>query len=99
MNFWTSGSPSGALSLARLLHSVIFSVGILPAYRVLMVRIYDRTGSLLVAMLMRLSLTASNVILVPLAIGIGPQGLAGVTSLKNNFHNPILYIDKRYFSH
>jgi membrane protease YdiL (CAAX protease family) len=70
MNFWTSGSPSGVLSLALLLHSVIFSVGILPTYRVLMVWVYDRTGSLLVAMLMHLSLTASNVILVPLAIGV-----------------------------
>jgi len=68
MNFWTSGSPSGALSLALLLHSVIFSVGILPAYRVLMVWVYDRTGSLLVAMLMHFSLIVSNVILVPLAI-------------------------------
>jgi membrane protease YdiL (CAAX protease family) len=70
MNFWTSGSPSGALSLALLLHSVLFSVGILPAYRVLMVWVYDRTGSLLVAMLMHMSLIISNVILVPLAIGV-----------------------------
>ena len=69
MNFWSSGSPSGALSLTLLLHSVCFSVGILPAYRVLMVRVYDRTGSLLVAMLMHASLTASNVILVPEAQG------------------------------
>jgi membrane protease YdiL (CAAX protease family) len=70
VNFWSSGSPSGALSLALLLHSVLFSVGILPAYRVLMVWVYDRTGSLLVAMLMHLSLTASNVIFVPLATGV-----------------------------
>jgi hypothetical protein len=69
VNFWSSGSPSGVLSLTLLLHSVIFSVGILPAYRVLMVWVYDCTGSLLVAMLMHLSLTASNVILVPLATG------------------------------
>jgi membrane protease YdiL (CAAX protease family) len=70
VNFWSSGTPSGGLSPALLLHSVIFSVGILPAYRVLMVWVYDRTGgSLLVAMLMHASLTASNVILVPLATG------------------------------
>jgi membrane protease YdiL (CAAX protease family) len=69
-NFWSSGSPSGALSLALLLHSVLFSVGILPAYRVLMVWVYDRTGSLLAAMLMHVSLTTSNVIFVPLATGV-----------------------------
>jgi membrane protease YdiL (CAAX protease family) len=70
VNFWSSGSPSGALSLALLLHSVLFSVGILPAFRVLMVWVYDRTGSLLVAMLMHASLTTSNVIFVPLATGV-----------------------------
>jgi membrane protease YdiL (CAAX protease family) len=68
MNFWTSGGPSGALALALLLHSLIFSVGILPAFRVLIVWVYDRTGSLLVAMLMHFSLIVSNVILVPVAI-------------------------------
>ena len=74
VNFWSSGrdSPSGALSLALLLTSLLFSIGILPAYRVLMVWVYDRTGSLLVAMLMHLSLTASNVILAPLATGVLP---------------------------
>jgi membrane protease YdiL (CAAX protease family) len=70
VNFWSSGSPSGALSLDLLLHSVLFSVGVLPAFRVLMVWVYDRTGSLLVAMLMHASLTTSNVILVPLATGV-----------------------------
>lgn len=74
VNFWSSGrdSPSGALSLALLLTSLLFSIGILTAYRVLMVWIYDRTGSLLVAMIMHLSLTASNVILAPLATGVLP---------------------------
>jgi membrane protease YdiL (CAAX protease family) len=70
VNFWSSGSPSGGLSLVLLLHSVLFSVGILPAFRVLMVWVYDRTGSLLVAMLMHVSLTTSNVIFVPLATGV-----------------------------
>jgi uncharacterized protein len=70
VNFWSSGSPSGELSLALLLHSVIFSVGILPAFRVLMVWVYERTGgSLLVAMLMHFSLTASNVLFVPATAG------------------------------
>ena len=68
VNFWSSGSSSGTLSLPLLLHSLIFSVGILTAYRVLMVWVYDRTGSLLIVVLMHLSLTASNVIFVPQAI-------------------------------
>lgn len=37
----------------------------LPAFRVLMVWVYDRTGSLLVAMLMHVSLTSSLIILRP----------------------------------
>jgi hypothetical protein len=39
---------------------------LLPAYRVLMVWVYDRTGSLLVAMLMHGSLTATQLIFMPL---------------------------------
>ena len=70
VNFWSSGSPSGSLLLPLLLHSVFFSVGVLPAYRVLLVWVYDRTGSLLVVTLMHASLTASNIILVPVATGV-----------------------------
>ena len=70
VNFWASGSSSGELSLALFLPPVLFNllVGVLPAYRVLMVWVYDRTGSLLVAMLMHASLTASTLILGPLAV-------------------------------
>ena len=60
--FWESDSFSGALPLALLL-ARLFSW--LPAYRVLMVWVYDRTGSLLVAMLMHVSLVASTVIVEP----------------------------------
>jgi len=66
--FWESGSFSGALSLALLLGR-LFSW--LPAYRVLMVWVYDRTGSLLVAMLMHVSLVASTVIVEPPLTGGG----------------------------
>jgi membrane protease YdiL (CAAX protease family) len=67
---WASDIASGALSLAIFLpaYLITFLVGQLPAYRVLMVWVYDRTGSLLVAMLMHTSLTASTFILQPLAI-------------------------------
>jgi len=50
---------------------LVLYVGALPVYRVLMVWVYDRTGSLLVAMLMHASLSASTLILQPLATG-GP---------------------------
>lgn len=65
-----TGAYSGALSPALfvIVRGVGLLVGGLPAYRVLMVWVYERTGSLLVAMLMHASLTASTLILQPLAI-------------------------------
>jgi uncharacterized protein len=60
--FWEPGSFSAAFPLALLLVK-LFSW--LPAYRVLMVWVYDRTGSLLLAMLMHASLTATQLILIP----------------------------------
>ncbi len=72
VNLWGSGGPSGAFSLLLFLPQFLFYVGVLPAYRVLMVWVYDRTdGSLLVAMLMHASLTASlPLILAPPATGV-----------------------------
>ena len=68
---WTSGTVSGALSLAGyLLDAFLF----LTLFRVLMVWVYDRTGSLLVAMFMHGSLTASARILMP-------PGIAGLPLL------------------
>lgn len=67
--FWASGTTSGALSLASLLLDPFLFLVI---YRVLMVWVYDRPGSLLVAMLMHMSLTASPRILMPTAIAGGP---------------------------
>jgi membrane protease YdiL (CAAX protease family) len=58
------GTVLRALSLSTLLFSF------LPPFRVLMVWVYDRTESLLVATLMHVSLTASTVILMPLATGV-----------------------------
>jgi membrane protease YdiL (CAAX protease family) len=60
--FWGSDSFSGALPLALLLGQ-LFSW--LPAYRVLMVWVYDRTESLLVVMLMHAGLVANNFIVPP----------------------------------
>jgi uncharacterized protein len=75
VNVLAAETFSGALSLAIYLPAVLFIllVGWMPAYRVLMVWVYERTGeSLLVAMLMHASLTASTLIVAPLAIsGMG----------------------------
>jgi membrane protease YdiL (CAAX protease family) len=62
--YWSS-SPSGALPLLILLAQLF---AWLPAYRVLMVWVYDRTENLLVAMLMHAVLTSGMIILTPTAI-------------------------------
>ncbi|HXF63655.1 MAG TPA: CPBP family intramembrane glutamic endopeptidase [Caldilineaceae bacterium] len=67
--FWEAGSFSGALPLAILL-ARLFSW--LPAYRVLMVWVYDHTESLLLAVLMHVSLTASMIIVAPVTLAEVP---------------------------
>jgi membrane protease YdiL (CAAX protease family) len=68
VTFWATDATStaGALSLAIYLPAALFTW--LPAYRVLMVWVYDRTESLLVAILMHTSLIASWTILTPMAL-------------------------------
>jgi membrane protease YdiL (CAAX protease family) len=63
--FWAGGSFSGGQWTTYLFGILFFYLGALPAYRVLMVWVYDRTASLLVAMLMHASLSASTLILQP----------------------------------
>jgi len=69
-DLWGGGAYSGELPLALFLtvNGFNFLVGQLPAYRVLMVWVYDRTGSLLVAMLMHASLTSGMLILTSTAL-------------------------------
>jgi membrane protease YdiL (CAAX protease family) len=67
--FWGSGTPSGAGTVPPALYLLVLLFSWLPAYRVLMMWVYDRTESLLVAILMHASLVASNAILAPLALG------------------------------
>ena len=70
---WVSDAYSGELSPVLFLTARALGdlVGLLPAYRVLTVWVYDRTGSLLVAMLMHASLTAST-------MGFEPLGISGI---------------------
>jgi membrane protease YdiL (CAAX protease family) len=67
-----SGTYAGELSLAFFLSMNFFAaVAQLTAYRVLLVWLYDRTGSLLLVTLMHASLTASTIfIFTPLATGM-----------------------------
>lgn len=57
-----SGTASGGISVQNSLGAFIFSFGLLPAFRVVMVWIYDHGESLLLAMIMHMSLAASNII-------------------------------------
>jgi hypothetical protein len=69
-NFLLSGDASGAFSLTNFLAAQVFAIGVLPAYRVLMVWVYDHTESLLVGILMHAGLTGTWLILAPAATGM-----------------------------
>jgi uncharacterized protein len=63
-------SPTGAVSWSLLLPPLVFYATVLSPFRTLMVWVYDRTESLLLAILMHTSLAASTfVILLPPATG------------------------------
>jgi CAAX protease family protein len=62
--FWGSGDASGALNLTLLTGETIFAMAVLPAYRILMVWVYDHTQSLIVAMLMHAVLVACLFVVV-----------------------------------
>lgn len=67
-NIWSSRAASGELAISVYLAATALGVfvGYLTAFRGLMVWVYDRTESLLIAMLMHVSFTASLLILNPL---------------------------------
>ena len=65
ITFWMCGTPSGDLSLVIFIPAMIFNLISLPAYRVLLVQFYDRTGSLLLVMLMHALFSSSRIILNP----------------------------------
>ncbi len=56
--YWGAGTPDGRLSPLILANQLTFYLGVLPAYRILMVWVFDRTRSLPLAILMHASLTA-----------------------------------------
>ncbi|HSF15994.1 MAG TPA: CPBP family intramembrane glutamic endopeptidase [Vicinamibacteria bacterium] len=79
-DIWIATTYSGSLSVGLFvtLNGLSLVVGQLPAYRVLMVWVYDRTGSLLIATLMHASLSACTFVL-------GPEKVAGLALVAYNF--------------
>ena len=65
---WGMGNCTGTIPLPLFL--IVDGLAGLPAFRVLMVQVYDRTESLFVAMVMHVSLTATTLILTPRATGL-----------------------------
>ena len=70
VNLWASGTPTRGLSAVFMLPVLLSTVGLgmLPAYRVLLVWVYDHTESLPVVMLMHAVFSASRIILDPKAL-------------------------------
>jgi membrane protease YdiL (CAAX protease family) len=79
-DIWIARTYSGDLPVAvfAILNGVGLLAGQLPAYRLLMVRVYDRTGSLLIAMLMHASLSACTFVL-------GPEKVTGLALVGYGF--------------
>ena len=75
-DLWAAAIVKGEIPLGVyvMLNGFGMLIGQLPAFRLLMVWMYDRTGSLLLAMLMHASLVFSTFVL-------GPVGLTGVSGL------------------
>lgn len=72
-NVWSAGAAAGELSTTVYVAGTVigYFVGYLTAFRILMVWVYERTGNLLMAMLMHASFTASLLALNPLGIAGG----------------------------
>lgn len=69
--YWGSGDSAGNFDLMLFLPPCLFYVGVLPAYRMLMVWAFERSGSHLIVMLMHTGLTASTLfILAPALSGM-----------------------------
>jgi membrane protease YdiL (CAAX protease family) len=71
-DLWIAGTHAGELSAALfvIVNGIGLLAGQLPAYRVLMVWVHDRTGSLLLAVLMHASLAACTFTLGPSVAGL-----------------------------
>ena len=65
---WGIGDRAGTIPTASFM--ILDGLGVLPAFRVLMVWVYDRTESLFVGILMHVSITACALVLTPQTTGV-----------------------------
>lgn len=80
--YWGSGDAQGAFDLWLFLPPCILYLGVLPAYRTLIVLLHGATDSLFLAVLQHASLTACSLfILAPAATGAPLAGYYAVLSL------------------
>jgi membrane protease YdiL (CAAX protease family) len=70
--FWGSGDTDGRFSLVLFWPQFVFYAAVLPAYRMLMTWVYDRTQSLFISMVMHASLTGFVLFILM------PQALTGM---------------------
>jgi membrane protease YdiL (CAAX protease family) len=79
-DLWAAGVTAGEVPLSTYIFvsALTFLIGQLPAYRVLMVWVYEHTQSLFVAVLMHASLVFSTFVLGPIGIGGVPILVYGV---------------------
>lgn len=95
--FWAVGATAGELPLSIFVPASVVGVliGYLAAYRVLMVWLYERTGSVLLAMVMHASLTASVLILDPAGLS-GAALLAYTLALAAVVWAAVAFVGARY---
>jgi CAAX protease family protein len=67
ITYWASGTSAGTFSWSLFLPPLVFYIGALPAYRVLMVWVYARTQSIFVPWIMHASLIACTLELLALS--------------------------------
>jgi membrane protease YdiL (CAAX protease family) len=79
-NLWSARAAAGELSMSIHMAGIAAGlfIGYLTAFRVLMVWVYERTGSLLIGMVMHASFTASLLIL-------NPPNISGLNLLTYSF--------------
>ena len=75
---WGSGNDAGTFTMSLFLPLITFYVAVLPAYRIIMVWVYEHTKSLLIAMIMHASLTG-NVIYMLLSPDLSADRMALLT--------------------
>lgn len=64
VTYWSSGDANSVFDPALFFPPLLFYMGVLPVFRVLMVFVYDRTNSLFIAGLMHASLTSTTVFIL-----------------------------------